>query len=174
VRSKDDLYAFVGAVDWTQKLPVGGTLKCDTTLGLDIPADLTHSHFCSLTVKNAVVDQFRDKFGSRPDVDLSEPDLPLTLYLHRGTATLYRVWSGEASLHKRGYRTVIHKAALRETTAAALVLMSGWDCSRETLCDPMCGSGTIAIEAALIAAGVAPGLIRYGNSEKGSTPVSAR
>ena len=78
------------------------------------------------------------------------------------------------SLHKRGYRNVIHKASLRETTAAALLLMSGWDWTSEILCDPMCGSGTIAIEAALLAADVAPGLIRYGSSEVGRIPASAR
>ena len=174
LQNKDDLYALIASVDWIDKLPAGGTLKCDTTLGREIPAELSHNHFCSLTVKNAVVDQFRNKLGSRPNVDLEEPDLPLLLYLHRGAATLYRVWSGEASMHKRGYKSIIHKASLRETTAAALVLMSAWNWERDIFCDPMCGSGTIAIEAALLAAGVAPGIIRFSASVGGNVPVSAR
>jgi 23S rRNA G2445 N2-methylase RlmL len=138
--------------------------------------DLSHSHFSSLTVKNAIVDQFRESSGVRPSVDLDIPDLPLLLYLHRGSGTLYKIWSGEASMHKRGYRSsVIHKASLRETTAAALLLTSGWNPQEESLCDPMCGSGTIAIEAALIRADVAPGLIRYGNpSMEEPVPVSSR
>ena len=169
VVSKDDLYSMVSSVDWTEYLssPLA-TLKCDTTLGRDVGRDLTHTHFCSLTVKNAIVDQFRDSVGTRPSVDLEDPELPLLLYLHRGSATLYRIWSGDSSLHKRGYRGMVHKAALRETTAAALLYLSNWPhgaAKNETFVDPMCGSGTLAIEAALISANVAPGLIRYGNSE---------
>ena len=170
VASKHDLYSLVSSIDWTQYLssPLA-TLKCDTTLGRDVSRELTHTHFCSLTVKNAIVDQFRDREGVRPSVDLENPELPLLLYLHRGTATLYRIWSGDSSLHKRGYRGVVHKAALRETTAAALLYLSKWDDAAtkdETFIDPMCGSGTLAIEAALISANVAPGLIRYGHSQE--------
>ena len=170
VISKHDLYSLVSSVDWAQYLSSpAATLKCDTTLGRDIGDELTHTHFCSLTVKNAIVDQFRSRVGTRPNVDLEDPELPLLLYLHRGTATLYRIWSGESSLHKRGYRGIVHKAALRETTAAALLYISKWDKAvnkDETFVDPMCGSGTLAIEAALISANVAPGLIRYGSSDE--------
>jgi len=161
----EDLYAFVSKVDWTEMIEPTHTIKVDTVLGTDNSRELTHSHFSSLTIKNAIIDQFRKKVGARPTIDLEDPDLPLLLYLHRGKAILYRVWSGEMSMHKRGYRTgAIHKAALRETTAAALILASGWQSSggKDMFVDPMCGSGSFCIEAALIACNTAPGLIRYG------------
>ena len=127
ISSKDDLYSLVSSIDWQNYLLPDSTLKCDAIIGRAVAADLSHTHFSSLTVKNAIVDQFRDKTGFRPSVDLDDPYLPLLLYLHRGQATLYRVWSGELSMHKRGYRDVIHKAALRETTAAALLLMVAFE-----------------------------------------------
>ena len=167
--TKDDLYSLVASLDWSFLIPYGATLKVDTVVG-DVAAELSHTHFSSLTVKNAIVDQFMNRFGARPNVDTEDPDVPLLLYMHKGKATLYRVWSGEQSMHKRGYRQILHKAALRETTAAGLLLMSGWESQKESLCDPMCGSGTIAIEAALLAAGTAPGLLRYGRADSESTP----
>ncbi|KAL3915147.1 MAG: hypothetical protein SGPRY_007357, partial [Prymnesium sp.] len=122
---------------------------------------LTHSHFSALTVKNAVCDSVRDAHGWRPSVDTSDADVPLFLYLHQGRATLYRVSSGSGSMHKRGYRTgVIHAGALRETTAAGLLLHSGYKPEEQVMCDPMAGSGTLAVEAALIATDTAPGLLR--------------
>ena len=123
---------------------------------------LTHSHFSSLTVKNAVVDALRDRHGWRPSVDTVDADVPLFLHLHKGAASLYRVLSGSASMHKRGYRAgdAIHAAALRETLAASMLLQAGYAPEEDVLCDPMCGSGTVVIEAALIAQNVAPGLLR--------------
>jgi 23S rRNA G2445 N2-methylase RlmL len=166
VRSKEDLFAFCSSVDWGALLhSPSNTFKCECILGQDTSEDFNHSHYTSLTLKNAVVDWFRDHGLERPSVSVDDPDLSLLLYLHRGTATLYRVWSGDASLHKRGYRDVVHRAALRESTAAALLLAAGWSSpssqSSSILCDPFCGSGTLLIEAALIAADCAPGLIRY-------------
>jgi 23S rRNA G2445 N2-methylase RlmL len=121
INSKDALHSWISSINWEEKLTAAHTLKCDTVLGSDNSPDLGHSHFTSLTVKNAIVDQFRNKDNTRPSVDVIDPDLPLLLYLHKGVGTLYRVWSGEQSLHKRGYRPdVVHKAALRETTTAAL------------------------------------------------------
>ena len=168
--TKDDLYALCNSVDWTSMIDQDSTIKCDTTTGVTT-AELSHTHFTSLTVKNAIVDQFRSKTGFRPSVDIKDPDLSILLYLHKGWATLYKVWSGEASMHKRGYRDVVHIAALRETTAAALVMASGWKPNDQLLCDPMCGSGTIAIEAAFIAANTAPGLIKYGSADDMSKDV---
>ena len=162
--TKDDLYALCSTVDWTAMMDHSSTIKCDTTVGATT-AELSHTHFTSLTVKNAIVDQFRTKTGARPSVDIKDPDLSVLLYLHKGWATLYKVWSGDSSMHKRGYRDVVHVAALRETTAAALVMASEWSPGKQTLCDPMCGSGTIAIEAAFIATNTAPGLIKYGHSQ---------
>jgi putative N6-adenine-specific DNA methylase len=164
--TKDDLYALCSTVDWTAMIDPSSTIKCDTTVGATT-AELSHTHFTSLTVKNAIVDQFRTKTGARPSVDIKDPDLSVLLYLHKGWATLYKVWSGDSSMHKRGYRDVVHVAALRETTAAALVMASEWSPEKQPLCDPMCGSGTIAIEAAFIATNTAPGLIKYGHSQDG-------
>ena len=123
IEDKHQMYSWVSSIDWLNVITAENSLKCDTVLGQQNPADLSHSHFTALTVKNAIVDQFRDRSRDslRPSVDLDDPDLPLLLYLHRGCGSLYRVWSGDSSMHKRGYRPdVTHKAALRETTAAAL------------------------------------------------------
>lgn len=170
ITSKDKLYSWIRGISWSNVITTDQTLKCDTILGSSNCPELSHTHFTSLTVKNAVKDHFKDlsENGARPDVDLDNPDLPLLLYLHENQATLYRVWSGEASMHKRGYRSeTVHKAALRESTAAGLLLFTEWHRSLKAgsdanvFCDPMCGSGTLPIEAALIAADTAPGLIRY-------------
>jgi len=122
INSKSDLYNFIATINWTDLLDVEKTIKCSCVLGEKIPSDLTHSHFSSLTMKNCIVDQFRERFKMRPNVDIEHPHLPLMLYLHRGEAIIYRIWSGEESMHKRGYKTdsVIHKANLRENTAASL------------------------------------------------------
>lgn len=93
VESKDDLYALCSSVDWTAMIDQDSTIKCDTTIGIASP-ELSHTHFTSLTLKNSIVDQFRNKLGVRPSVDIVNPDLSILLYLHAGYATLYRVWSG--------------------------------------------------------------------------------
>ena len=122
---------------------------------------LTHTHFSALTVKNAACDALREERGWRPSVDRAEPDVPLHLHVHRGEARLYRVLSGAGSLHRRGYRSgeAVHKAAMKESLAAAMLLHAGYD-GTSPLCDPMCGSGTLLVEAALIATRTAPGLLR--------------
>lgn len=121
ITEKSSLHAWLTSVKWDSVMHSKQTLHCDTVLGQKIPPDLNHNHFTSLSLKNAVVDHFRASTGERPSVDLTDPDVPLVLYLHRGEGKLYRVWSGVTSMHKRGYRQgAIHKAALRETTAAAL------------------------------------------------------
>uniref|UniRef100_A0A7S4B9C2 RanBP2-type domain-containing protein n=1 Tax=Chrysotila carterae TaxID=13221 RepID=A0A7S4B9C2_CHRCT len=141
--------------------------KCDAPkAGLADKQDgaqpLTHSHFTALTVKNAVCDVVREARGWRPSVDTADPDTPLLLHVHRGRMQLYRVLSGIPSLHKRGYRAdmAVHAAALKENLAAAMLLHAQYDPTMQVLCDPMCGSGTIPIEAALIATNTAPGLLR--------------
>lgn len=187
IRSKDALFSFIGSTDWAQYLSPDQTFKCDATIGQQVHSDISHSHFTALTIKNAIVDQLRARLGKRPDVNLEDPSLSLMLYLHQDKATLYRIWSGEQSLHKRHYRqetttsptlttAPIHKAALRESTAAALLLLTGLSplsSSSDSACpiivDPMCGSGTFLIEAALIACDTAPGLIRY-RSRKDDPP----
>jgi 23S rRNA (guanine2445-N2)-methyltransferase / 23S rRNA (guanine2069-N7)-methyltransferase len=168
VDDKDDLYAFCQSLSWQTYLTSALTFKIETVFGQVAPA-FNHQLYTSLTVKHAITDGWSK--GAVPVVSLDDPDVNIFLYLHRGSAIVYRVWSGDTSLHKRGYREVVHKAALRETTAAALLLAAGWrtpksnnnaDASQQNLlCDPMCGSATFLLEAALILADVAPGLLRY-------------
>jgi len=121
---------------------------------------LTHSHYTALTVKNAACDVLREERGWRPSVDTDDADLPLLLHVHRGVASLYRLLSGAASMHKRGYRDRMHAASLKEAVAAGLLLHAGYDPEVHALADPMCGSATFAIEAALLATRAAPGLMR--------------
>jgi putative N6-adenine-specific DNA methylase len=119
ITDRTSLYDFCRKIDWVNMLSEKDTFKCDTVIGRSSD-ELSHSHYTSLTVKNAIVDELRDALGSRPDVDIDDPDYIFHLYLDRDKASLYRLWSGSSSMHKRGYREMMHKAALRETTAAAL------------------------------------------------------
>lgn len=163
INSRDSLYAFANRIQWESMIdPLLHSIKCDCVIGDRVASDLCHSHFSALTIKNAIVDRFRNLRSTRPSVNLGKPTLPLHLYLHNDQAFLYRVWSGADSLHKRGYRRdlAIHKAALRDTTAAAVLLASGWD-QQGFLLDPMCGGASIVIEAALLLANTAPGLLRF-------------
>lgn len=161
IRGREDIYALAGRVEWGEAMDVVQTLGVQCVLGEGVAPDVSHSHYSALTVKNAVVDQFRDRCGGkRPSVDVEAPDLPLVLFLQRDEAWLYRSLSGLGSLHKRGYRDAMHRSSLRETLAAAMLMYAGYDPHRHVLLDPMCGSGTIAIEAALMARNIAPGLLR--------------
>lgn len=122
------------------------------------PRGLNHSRYAALKIKDAIVDQLRMKQGARPNVDTDQPDLQVVAYLQGGRCILSLDASG-ASLHERGYRLKGAKAPLKETLAAALIELSGWDIQTPFI-DPMCGSGTLALEAALKALDVAPGLFR--------------
>jgi putative N6-adenine-specific DNA methylase len=121
-------------------------------------SQITHSKYAALRIKDALCDYFRDKTSKRPNVSVEHADLPLFLYLYKDKAVLYRDLSGN-TLHKRGYRDAMHKASLNEAVAAGIILRSGWD-AQSPLADPMCGSGTFLLEAALIALQRAPGLSR--------------
>ena len=121
-------------------------------------SEVTHSKYAALRVKDALCDYFRAKTGRRPMVDVEAADLPLYLYLYRDEAILYRDLSG-TTLHKRGYRGAMHKAPLNECVAAGILQLAGWE-GQGTFCDPMCGSGVFAIEAALRRLHRAPGLLR--------------
>jgi 23S rRNA (guanine2445-N2)-methyltransferase len=154
-RTEDDLYQLVRGIDWTK------LFKVDRTLRVDVAATrspLQSIEFATLKVKDAVCDRFRDVAGKRPSVDKRAPDIRVHAYLDDREATIYLDTSGEA-LFKRGWRRDADAAPLRENLAAGLLALSGWT-SGTTLLDPMCGSGTIAIEAASIAADRAPGLSR--------------
>ncbi|MCC6671146.1 MAG: RNA methyltransferase [Planctomycetes bacterium] len=153
--STDAVYAAVRDLPWE------GLLRLDQTLAVDAvvrDSAITHSQYLALRIKDAVVDRFRDRFGARPNIDPDDPDLPLRAVLRRDRLLLYRDWSG-TSLHKRGWRPIQVKSPLNESIAAGLLLLAGWDRSGG-LVDPMCGSGTLVVEAALLAADMAPGLRR--------------
>jgi 23S rRNA (guanine2445-N2)-methyltransferase / 23S rRNA (guanine2069-N7)-methyltransferase len=158
--SADTLYAAIRAVPWEEHLAAEGTLAIDV-VGQG-PAWLRHSQFAAQKSKDAIVDRFRERCGTRPSVDLAVPDLRISLSLGRERATLGIDLGGEP-LHRRGYRQSGVEAPLKENLAAALLLRCGWPviaAAGGAFVDPMCGSGTLVIEAALIAADVAPGLLR--------------
>jgi putative N6-adenine-specific DNA methylase len=114
--------------------------------------------FASLKLKDAIADRFRYKFGNRPSVDSKNPDILINLHISNEICTISLDSSGE-SLHKRGYRLDQNEAPMSEVLAAGLIRLSGWD-RKSNLIDPMCGSGTIAIEAAMLANGIYPGSVR--------------
>ena len=151
----EELYQGAHAIDWTELITPDMTLAVDCSLR---DSALTHSGFVALKTKDAVVDRIREACGSRPNVDTASPDVRINVHLHRNVCTVSLDSSGDA-LDRRGYRLERNEAPLRETLAAAVVALTGWDGS-VPLADPMCGSGTIPIEAALVAARVAPGLHR--------------
>lgn len=158
--TKEDLYSEVGAVDWSAHIRgPDSTLAVDCNLSRSA---LDHSHYAALVVKDAIVDQLRERHGSRPSVDTSRPDLRVNVHIVRDEATLSVDLSSE-SLHRRGYRQEGHTAPLKENLAAALLLRARWPeiaARGGALLDPMCGSGTLPVEAALMAADWAPGLGR--------------
>jgi putative N6-adenine-specific DNA methylase len=153
--SPAELYAGVHAIDWNRLLTPAMTLAVDCSLR---DSAMTHSGFVALKTKDAVVDRIREGCGSRPNVDTASPDLRINVHLHKNVCTVSLDSSGEP-LDRRGYRLERNEAPLRETLAAAVVALTGWD-GAIPLADPMCGSGTIPIEAALLAGRVAPGLQR--------------
>ncbi|HJW10854.1 MAG TPA: THUMP domain-containing protein [Albitalea sp.] len=156
---ENDLYELGRGVDWTQWITPEHTLRVDTTAQR---SPLKSLNFAALRIKDAVCDAMRDATGERPNVDTRAPDLPLLLHLGPERASLYIDSSGEP-LFKRGWREDKGDAPLKETLAAAMLAAAGWRGTPEAggaLHDPCCGSGTIAIEAAQIACGIAPGLKR--------------
>ncbi len=155
-RSPEQLYEVVQSIDWAQHLDETQTIAVDFFCA---KSEITHSHYGALKVKDAIVDQFRDRTGVRPSVDREQPDIRVNVYLFRNRARLSLDLSGE-SLHRRGYRPSSAAAPLKENLAAALLLAAKWDAANEGLFDPMCGSGTLLVEAAMIAADRAPCLTR--------------
>ncbi|NTW99993.1 MAG: hypothetical protein HGB35_08745, partial [Geobacteraceae bacterium] len=153
--SPTELYAGVHAIAWQQIITPAMTLAVDCSLR---DSALTHSGFVALKTKDAVVDRIRESCGSRPNVDTTSPDVRINVHLHKNVCTISLDSSGD-SLDRRGYRLERNEAPLRETLAAAVIALTGWDGSIP-LADPMCGSGTIPVEAALMAAHIPPGLHR--------------
>ena len=151
------LYEGVRAIDWSPYLDATSTLA---VRAVTKASQLTHTQFIAQKTKDAIVDPIRDKTGDRPNVDREDPDLSVFVRVAKDEATVYADYSGR-SLHARGYRKLHLVAPLKETLAASLLLLTRYDVTRDFV-DPMCGSGTIAIEAAMMAYDVAPGLIGLG------------
>ena len=155
------LYDGVRALPWDRFLTPAMTLAVDCSLR---DSSLTHSGFVALKTKDAVVDAMRDRFGSRPSVDTRDPDLRINIHLAKNFCTVSLDSSG-SPLDRRGYRLEKNEAPLRETLAAAIILSTGWDATIP-LSDPLCGSGTLLIEAALLASRRPPGLNRHFGFER--------
>lgn len=153
--SADQVYNAVKAIDWTQYLTNDTSFAVDSVV---FSKEFRHSKFVAYKVKDAIVDFFRETTGTRPNISVTNPDLQLNIHIAENDCTLSLDSSGE-SLHRRGYRQESVEAPLNEVLAAAMILMTGWNGECD-LIDPMCGSGTIPIEAALIARGIAPGVFR--------------
>ncbi len=153
--NEHELYDKVMAIDWSEIMNVDDTFAIDNTIFSTV---FTHSNYPALKMKDAIVDQFRNKYDKRPSIEKINPTYRFNLRVKENEVSISLDSSGE-SLHKRGYRTEQHAAPISEVQAAGLILISGWNYNIP-LYDPMCGSGTILIEAALIANNIAPGLIR--------------
>jgi putative N6-adenine-specific DNA methylase len=155
VEAPEELYDAVKSVDWSQYLTPEHTLAVDCNVR---DSRITHSKYAALKTKDAICDQFVQRFGRRPSVDVDEPMIGLNLHIYKDQAVLSLDSSG-GSLHKRGYRPIQTKAPLNEALAAALVMLSGWQ-PETAFVDPMCGSGTLPIEACWLAIRRPPGLTR--------------
>ncbi|AXG74503.1 class I SAM-dependent RNA methyltransferase [Flavobacterium arcticum] len=153
--NESSLYKGIQGIDWSEYINENQSFVVDVTLHSD---HFNHSQFVALKTKDAIVDQFRDKFGKRPDIDKDFPDLRINVHIYNDQCSVALDTSGN-SLHQRGYRTATNIAPINEVLAAGMLLLSGWDGQGDFL-DPMCGSGTILAEAAMIACNIPPNLNR--------------
>jgi len=156
VQNEDDLYDGIRAIDWSQYMDVDDTLAVN---GRTFSSKITHSQYLALKTKDAIVDQFRDKTGKRPSVDLDNPTIRISVHINGVHEVRVSLDSSGDPLYKRGYRVETLLAPINEVLAAGLVMLSGWDRNSHFM-DGMCGSGTIPIEAAMIAYDIAPQLQR--------------
>ena len=153
--SADDVYEGVKDIDWSEFIALDKTFSVDSVV---FSEEFRHSKFVAYKVKDAIVDQFRERTGKRPNISITNPDIRLHIHIAEDQCTLCLDSSGE-SLHRRGYRQESVEAPLNEVLAAGMIMMTGWQGETDFI-DPMCGSGTLLIEAALIARNMAPGLFR--------------
>ena len=160
-RTEHDVYAAAKAIDWLAHFAVERTLRVNVTAQ---ESPLKSLEFATLRIKDAVCDRFREKTGRRPSVDRARPDVRVHAFLEGTKATLYLDTSGEP-LFKRGWRHGVADAPLRENLAAGIIQLTGWK-PEEPLLDPMCGGGTLLVEAAAMARGRAPGAKRAFGFEK--------
>ena len=154
-KKTDDIYAQAKQLDWSQYMTPKTTFQIDATVYSDL---FRHSQFITYRVKDAIVDYWMEHCGVRPSVQLTHPDIYLNVHIAGDMVTLSLDSSGE-SLHKRGYRVANTQAPINEALAAGMLLLAGWK-GQSDFYDPMCGSGTLLIEAALIARNIAPGIYR--------------
>ena len=160
ISSDDDLYSEIMGINWSEHFSEENTLAIDC---FSSHSNVTNSHYATLRVKDAIVDQFMQNTMHRPSIDRDNPDIRINVYLSDKECLLYLDLSGDA-LHKRGYRLSAGSAPLRETLAASMLYRAKWSDYYEKglpFYDPMCGSGTLVIEAAMMAANMAPGLLRH-------------
>jgi len=155
VKNEKELYDNLYNMSWEPYLKPSGTLAVDATVH---STEFTHSLYIAQKTKDAIVDKFRDTTGERPNVDLKFPDLKVNVHIDRNTCNISLDASGD-SLHKRGYKTATNIAPINEVLAAGMIMLSGWDGQTDFM-DPMCGSGTILAEAAMIACNIPPNLMR--------------
>ena len=153
--NEKELYNNILKIDWEKYLDLKNTFATDATTNSEV---FTHSKYASLLVKDGIADFFREKYDERPNVDPKDPDITFNLHIAKHTCTVSIDSSGE-SLHKRGYKSNTIIAPMNEVLAAGLILLSGWD-KKSNFHDPMCGSGTILIEAALIAYNIPANIFR--------------
>ena len=154
-KPEDQIYDIVKAIDWSRYMTVDSTFAIDTTLYSDL---FHNSLFVTYRIKDAIVDYWSEKAGKRPNVNTDNPDLRINVHIGNDQLTVSLDSSGD-SLHKRGYRVATTEAPISEVLAAGMLLMAGWK-GQSDFYDPMCGSGTLLIEAALIARNIAPGVFR--------------
>lgn len=155
VNNEKDLYDNLYKMSWDQYVKPSGTIAVDATIHSEL---FTNSLYIAQKTKDAIVDKFRDTTGERPNVDLKFPDLKVNVHIDRHQCTISLDSSGD-SLHKRGYKSATNIAPINEVLAAGLIMLSGWDGETDFM-DPMCGSGTMLIEAAMIACNIPPNLMR--------------
>ncbi len=155
VLSDKDLYSAAMDVEWWKYFDVDSTFAVDSVVN---SKHFNHSKYAALKVKDAIADRFREKYGKRPSVDRENPDVRIHVHIDRERCAISLDSSGEP-LHRRGYRLEGGGAPLNEVLAAGMIMLSGWK-GGESFIDPMCGSGTLPVEAAFIASGTAPGLLR--------------
>lgn len=153
--SAEEVYDVIKGIEWEQYIQTGKTFSVDSVVYSE---EFRNSRFVTYKVKDAIVDYFREKTGKRPNISVTNPDIQLHIHIAEDNATLCLDSSGE-SLHRRGYRQDSVEAPLNEVLAAGMILMTGWRGETDFI-DPMCGSGTLPIEAALIARNMAPGIFR--------------
>lgn len=154
-KDADDVYSAVRSIDWSNYLDLDTTFSVDSVV---FSQEFRHSKFVAYKVKDAIVDYFRENMGKRPNIRITNPDIRLNIHIAESDCTLSLDSSGE-SLHLRGYRTATVDAPINEVLAAGLIKLSGWNFDTD-LIDPFCGSGTILIEAALMARNIYPGVFR--------------